>query len=427
MEKSKKQILSELYCIKAGLSAISIEKDKVYAEEKKLNKLSKSITSDNDDISKIENSIKTVEDNVKIYQNNTCVSGAKPKFSEQILGGVWGALAGAALSPIIVIVGSFLIGLVAAATGADTSASFAFMEHSVIFLYGLIICSILGIPVGMAISYSDEIKRYKAAEEKRKTVEEINNSNIARNQKVLQGYQNELVVCNASLSKNANAYQNNLVVYENVKSIAVPTAKELYSALISQFNETLDCRDWKHIDLIIFYYETGRADTLKECLQQVDRQVQTDAIIKEIRSASKNISDTIKTSITGLKEDMVMCFDKLSIQLDSQHKETMKKLTSIDKGVSQLNEGINSLNSTIKDGNAIMGELSKNMSKISEATYLQNALLEKISIDSMSLVKDAYYMVDYKTPETIVNFKIPARVANKESIKKSNSNAKKCS
>ena len=40
MEKSKNQILSELYCIKAGLSAISIEKDKVSAEEKKLNKYS---------------------------------------------------------------------------------------------------------------------------------------------------------------------------------------------------------------------------------------------------------------------------------------------------------------------------------------------------------------------------------------------------
>jgi methyl-accepting chemotaxis protein len=97
----------------------------------------------------------------------------------------------------------------------------------------------------------------------------------------------------------------------------------------------------------------------------------------------------------------------------------MKKLTSIDKGISRVNEGIDSLNSTIKDGNAIMGELSKNMSKISEATYLQNALLEKISVDSMSLVKDTHYMIDYKTPETIVKFKIPTRAENKESVKES--------
>ena len=74
-------------------------------------------------------------------------------------------------------------------------------------------------------------------EEKRKQLEALNNNNIANNQRTLNGYQNELVACCASLSKNANAYENNLVVYENVKSIAIPTAEELYSALISQFNE----------------------------------------------------------------------------------------------------------------------------------------------------------------------------------------------
>ena len=59
-------------------------------------------------------------------------------------------------------------------------------------------------------------------------------------------------------------------------------------------------------------------------------------------------------------------------------------------------------------------QLSDNMNKISEATYLQNALLEKISVDSMSLVRDTYYMIDYKTPDTIVNFKMPEIVNYKK-------------
>ena len=219
---------------------------------------------------------------------------------------------------------------------------------------------------------------------------------------------------NYALEKNTNSYKDNFVVYENVKKLAIPTSEQLYSALVNQFNSTLDCRDWKHIDLIIFYYETGRADTLKECLQQVDRQVQTDAIIKEIRSASKNICNSITNSISRLQQEMVVCFDKLSVQLDSQHKEIMNKLTSIDKSIAKLNDGVETLNNSIKDGNAIMSELSDNMSKISEATYLQNALLEKISVDSMSLVRDTHYMIDYKTPDTIVNFKMPEIVNYKE-------------
>lgn len=404
MDKSKNQILSELYCIKAGLSAISMEKDKVSKEENKLKKLCKEITENNDNISQLRTLIATEERNVTLYQSNSYKSEKKPKFHEQIFGGLCGALTGAVLSPIGVIVVSFLIGLIAAALDKDTSASFAFMENPIIFLYGLIGFAIVGIPVGMIISYFDKLKKYDADEERRQKMLSSNNQNLSVHKESLNGYKTELTRCNYVLEKNNNSYKDNFAIYENVKKLAIPTSEQLYSALVNQFNSTLDCRDWKHIDLIIFYYETGRADTLKECLQQVDRQVQTDAIIKEIRSASKNISSTIKTSITGLQQEMVMCFDKLSVQLYSQYKETMKKLTSIDKGIAKLNDDVETLNHSIKDGNAIMSELSNNMSKISEAAYLQNALLEKISVDSMSLVRDTYYMIDYKTPDTIVSF-----------------------
>ena len=59
--------------------------------------------------------------------------------------------------------------------------------------------------------------------------------------------------------------------------------KRYTDALITEFSSVLDPRDWANIDLIIFYYETGRADTLKEALQQVDRQRQNEALIKAIK------------------------------------------------------------------------------------------------------------------------------------------------
>ncbi|MDY4849378.1 MAG: hypothetical protein SO176_03920 [Bacilli bacterium] len=414
MGKSKKQILSELYCIKAGLSAISMEKDKVTEEENKLIKLSKEITQKNNNISKLKTSIANEEWEVTFYQNNSYESIKKPKIYHQIKSAFLGAFGGALISPIAVIVVSFLIGLVAAALDKDTSASFAFMHHPIIFLYALIGCATVGLFIGIGGSYFKELKSYKADEERRQKAISANNQKISEHKTILKGYENELTSCNYALEKNANSYKDNYAVYENVKKLTIPTSEQLYSALVNQFNSTLDCRDWKHIDLIIFYYETGRADTLKECLQQVDRQVQTDAIIKEIRSASKNISNTIKTSIMGLQQEMVVCFDKLSVQLDRQHKETMSKLTSIDKSIAKLNDGVETLNNSIKDGNAIMSELSDNMNKISEATYLQNALLEKISVDSMTLVRDTHYMIDYKTPDTIVSFKMPETINYKE-------------
>ena len=45
------------------------------------------------------------------------------------------------------------------------------------------------------------------------------------------------------------------------------TYEKLYSALEKEFSALLDPRDWKYVDLVIFYFETGRAESMKEALQ----------------------------------------------------------------------------------------------------------------------------------------------------------------
>ena len=428
MEDSKKDILSKLYCIKAGLSAISIEKDKVSKEENGLNTISKNIQENERKIADANVWIERVKNNIRASETGTenviKSRKGKPKYLHQIGGLFAGAGAGALLSPIVIIVGSFLIGFVAAAMGKDTSAAFYFMEHGIIFLYGLIGCTIAGAPIGMLISYVSEMKAYKADQEFLKNMTAKTNETVAEYTKNLRTYEDQLNTHTNALNKGVVDYRTRLEKYNDVVAVSVPASQTLYSALVNEFNTTLDSRDWKHIDLIIFYYETGRADTLKEALQQVDRQVQTDTIVKEIKNASRNISETIKNSIGNLQSQMVMCFDKLSVQLDTQHKETMSKLTKIEVGINKLNDGVRDLNNSIKEGNAIADQIASNMSRIADATYLQNALLERISVDSMSLVKDTHYIVDYKTPKSIVEFKIPTVVAldNKNSVSSKKAN-----
>ena len=426
MEDSKKDILSKLYCIKAGLSAISIEKEKVSKEENGLNKASKEIEETQKNIANDNVNIERAKNNIQSSQEGTervCANRkGKPKYLHQIGGLFIGAISGAVLSPIVIIVGSFLIGFVAAAMGKDTAAAFYFMEHGIVFLYGLIGCTIAGAPIGMLISYVSEMKAYKADQEFLKNMTAKSRETESEYRKNLRTYEEHLGKHTNELNKEVVEYRSKLEKYNDVVAVSVPASQTLYSALVEEFNTTLDSRDWKHIDLIIFYYETGRADTLKEALQQVDRQVQTDTIVKEIKNASRNISETIRNSIGSLKAQMVTCFDKLSVQLDTQHRQTMSKLTNIEIGIGKLNEGVRDLNNSIKEGNAIADQIASNMNRIADATYLQNALLERISVDSMSLVMDTHYIVDYKTPKSIVEFKIPTVTA---SDNKSKVNSKK--
>lgn len=425
MNEEKKEILSKLYCIKSGLSAISIEKDKVCNEEKKLNKLRLEIEKNDELITKLNTDIEKEQAEISSLGYARFSQYKKPN----IFGCVNEALIGLAMAvvgaPILVIVGSLLIGIILAFSGANTDVAFAFMKDWKIFLYAIIICALITIPVYTYIEYRGKVKNYEWQVRNVEYAKQTNNERSTEHQRNKTQFELQRQETSVMLEKNSKSYKENLVVYADVKNVCVPTANTLYDALVMEYNSLLDSRDWKHLDLIIFYYETGRADTLKEALQQVDRQVQTDTIVKEIKNASKNICATLKNSISNLQASMERGFANLSNQLDIQHKETMGKLDSIDKGIQGLRSDIKDLNKSIKDGNAIMNEISNNMSKISEATYLQNALLEKISVDSMSLVSDANYMIDYKTPQTIVNFKMPEIVNYKETQSGTGTESKK--
>ena len=170
MEKSKNQILSELYCIKSGLSAISIEKDKICKVEKEINKLTDEITTNNDNILNLDNMIISEKEKIETYKCNSYSDSKKINSIKILKYGLFFAFMGALFSPIVLIVGSFAYGLVASIIDADTSPSFAFMHNGILFLYALILCTIISCIIGIIISLLREIKRYKNDEATKKAL-----------------------------------------------------------------------------------------------------------------------------------------------------------------------------------------------------------------------------------------------------------------
>lgn len=224
----------------------------------------------------------------------------------------------------------------------------------------------------------------------------------------------------ASLKKNQNNIQQNLssfdqtnerlnakhanalVNYLKVKNITIESSKTLYDALITEFSSVLDPRDWANIDLIIFYYETGRADTLKEALQQVDRQRQNEALIKAIKDASNQISSTIQRSLDQLQSTMIHCYQDLSLQLKNQHAQVMQRLSRIQSDFHSLNESVKKANASIQNlSKTIEKSALESIETISSNEYLQHALLEKINVNSVALVDDVNYLLFYKKPNIL--------------------------
>ncbi len=133
--------------------------------------------------------------------------------------------------------------------------------------------------------------------------------------------------------------------------------EQFYNALQIEFSPVLDVRDWQYLDLVIYYFETRRADTVKEALQLVDREMQTQRLENLIIAATKQICNTLAIGFATLQNTMVTCFNALSAQIAQ---------------------------STV--------EVSSQLSGLTSAVKMSNALKSKANVSSEQLMKDVLFI-----------------------------------
>ena len=120
------------------------------------------------------------------------------------------------------------------------------------------------------------------------------------------------------------------------------------NSLCQTFSSTLDIRDWANVDLLIFYFETGRADTLKEALYQLDRQRQNEKLIDAIYSATESLASSIKLSISRLGDNINTSIEKLNNNISKQEQLALETQKLSNQQLKQLNSKVDVSNSLLK-------------------------------------------------------------------------------
>lgn len=372
MEREQKnQMLADLYALRAGMSAISIERDKFGVKEKAYSDAKRKVDCACYEYENAENSVSRCDE----YDKKDSLQKTEEKvkldrtFKKTVIGSIVAGIVGA-------LIPWFFYFIVDDLNIQDSQYGYSYWKK-----YLLVSACILGIifVVGLAVALIVKVSNGKDLQ---KRIKEGSGK-----------LKQDLKDAKARLSQAAadcDSAQKALTIvskdYEKVKSVSTKLSQEMYNALVAQFKSVLDIRDWEHIDLIIFNFETGRADTLKEALQQVDRRVQTDEIIEAIESAGSSIAATINVTMRELRSDLNKSFNRLSEQLAIQHAEQMTALGNINRNIERTNESIAKLQSATENN-------GKTLENISSAANLNNALIAKIGYDSMSLMDDVNYMV----------------------------------
>lgn len=372
MEREQKnQMLADLYALRAGMSAISIERDKFGVKEKAYSDAKRKVDCACYEYENAENSVSRCDE----YDKKDSLQKTEEKvkldrtFKKTVIGSIVAGIFGA-------LIPWFFYFIVDDLNIQDSQYGYSYWKK-----YLLVSACILGIifVVGLAVALIVKVSNGKDLQKRIK-------EGSGKSKQDLKDAKARLSQAAADCDSAQKALAIVSKDYEKVKSVSTKLSQEMYNALVAQFKSVLDIRDWEHIDLIIFNFETGRADTLKEALQQVDRRVQTDEIIEAIESAGSSIAATINVTMRELRSDLNKSFNRLSEQLAIQHAEQMTALGNINRNIERTNESIAKLQSATENN-------GKTLENISSAANLNNALIAKIGYDSMSLMDDVNYMV----------------------------------
>ncbi len=197
---------------------------------------------------------------------------------------------------------------------------------------------------------------------------------LEREQRQLQKH--EKAVCQEANQAIKNRRAKIALIAKESQEI-IESARGLYTVI--------DFRDWANVDLIIFYYETGRADTMKEALQQVDRQRQNDTLVRAIGMATEMLAKTIRQSVSALEKTLEGSFRRLSMQLEFQHRTSMDEVSKLGAKLETQNEQLEKLGEQAEELRLSAEAQARVQAANQEMT---NALLEKIDVSSTQLAYD---------------------------------------
>lgn len=137
-------------------------------------------------------------------------------------------------------------------------------------------------------------------------------------------------------------------------------AKQLWNTLQTKYAPILNIGDWQYLDVLIYDFETGRADSVKEALQLLDRQRQAELIAGEIKNAAeyigsnlRSVENTMMTGFADIRQEMQNQSGYLEGILSTQFVQTalqqqsVKKSADISKSMTLIEKNVKEVSAKI--------------------------------------------------------------------------------
>lgn len=343
--QKQEAIMSELYAIKAGLSVISNEADKLKSFQDKINGA--------------ESEMKSNE--CVLQGSDSSVPYNQKRRSNAIKGIVTFSIKLAIR--ILIVVACFV--------GAYFSVNKAFGEFSNLGN------GIDGVTIGVSIFLSAFLpvlglfvllfpKLPPKIRELTYSISELKGSSAYLSEK--ENKRTQLITRNEELAAIKQNAQNKL---DEQLEISLPLVRATYDCLLKNYQNYIKECDFENVDLVIHYIYSGRALDVRDALLQTDAHIRHNEILEVFEREARAIRTSIDNGFAAMTMTINTGFRELSSQLEKQHREGMERLGNVGH------------------------EISSSINNVASAQSIQNAYSAKIEKNSRQLAKDANEMLGY--------------------------------
>lgn len=387
--ENKAEILQKLYNIRAGLSAVSVQRDEIARREDEISKTKEQINSNyNAYVAKRQSLEKEIEETerglngltsnllryeTELYEKNNA-KNPKAHFKhwkkEQKQKRFYVDRPGAFIFffiGIALFIAGVILFISAAATGFEKA------DYHLLFIP----CIYAGIPISIVCG----IKAFRHHGVRFYSYSSCSKEDYERYYKDLEKRVRELTLMQRRTQLHLNTSESNLKNFANTQTYTSPTlqakvtslstsipvviayANHMYDVVVKEYGNFLSVSDWQNLDYIIYLFETSRADTIKESLILLDEMKRHDMLMK----AMGHIASTIRAGFGELNSTMMRGFSMMSSQLES------------------MSSQMDSIRSAQQNSNALLGDLGKKMD-------VYNALCAKANTTSETMMKDVDYI-----------------------------------
>ena len=339
--ENQEAIMSELYSIKAGLSVIANEANKIRAIKEI-----------------IENSDNEIKNNEYRLHDNDSVPYNEERKKKAISGIV--AFSIKLAIRLLIIAGCFM--------GAYFSFSAVFREvvklgqgieitQFIVHIILSVILPAIGLFVLAFPKLPPKIKDLTY------NIGELKSASAYLNEKAekratLDAQNQELV----SIKREAEAE------LENQLKISVPFVKITYNCLLDNYQNYIKECDFGNVDLIIHYIYSGRALDVRDALLQTDAHIRHNELIDVFEREARAIRASVDSGFDRMQDAVNRGFVGLGDQLRKQHEAEMSKLGDVNSAIDRVNTGINSVASAQAIQNAYSANISKNSQQLVKDT-----------------------------------------------------------